>query len=123
VTPCALKGTKQSHVARRAWVTQIIFLEWYTNYFRPTLLCVCQQNELLAKTVLLLDSAPGQSCKHFCNQTPLDVNVVYMPSNTTSLLQQIDQGVMVTFKACYLHQTFMETMRVLDSSDKTIKHY
>jgi len=36
---------------------------------------------------------------------PLDIIAVYMPSNTTSLFQQMDKGVIATIKAYYLHQT------------------
>jgi hypothetical protein len=32
----------------------------------------------------------------------LDVNIAYMPSNTTPLFQPKDQGAIVTFKACLL---------------------
>ena len=39
------------------------------------------------------------------------------------MMIMMDHGVTVTFKACHLHQTFMEMVRILDSSEKTIKHY
>jgi hypothetical protein len=38
-------------------------------------------------------------------------------------MMMMDQVVMVTFKACHLRQTFTEMVGVLDSSDRTIKHY
>ena len=82
-----------------------------------------QENELPAKAVLLLDSAPGHPANLSEVRTPLDGNVVYMPSNTTSLSQIVDQGVMVNFKASYLCQIFMKMVRVLDRSEIIIKHY
>jgi hypothetical protein len=39
------------------------------------------------------------------------------------MMMMLDQGVIVTSEACYLHNTFMEMVRVFDSSDKTIEHY
>jgi hypothetical protein len=57
-TPRALKGLNKAMLPvywkwnRRAWVTQEIFLDWYTN-------CFCQKNELPAKALVLLDNAPG----------------------------------------------------------------
>jgi hypothetical protein len=39
------------------------------------------------------------------------------------MMMMMDQGVMVTFKACSFCHTLMEMVRVLDSSDKTIRHY
>jgi DDE superfamily endonuclease. len=57
---------------RRSWVSQEIFLDWYTKYFCTNVLCFCQENELPAKTLLLLDNV--------------------MPSNTTSLCNQWTKG-------------------------------
>jgi hypothetical protein len=45
---------------------------------------------------------PGHPANLSVVRPPLDV---YMPSNTTSLFQPMDQGVTVTIKAYYLHQT------------------
>ena len=93
---------------RRTWVTQEIFLDWYTNYFCSSVLCFCQEKELPAHALLLLDSAPG----HFANlaevRSPLDINIVYMPPNTTSHLQPVDEKVIATFKAYYLCHTFIK---------------
>jgi hypothetical protein len=32
-----------------------IFFDWYTNYFCPSVLRFCQENELAAKALILLD--------------------------------------------------------------------
>jgi hypothetical protein len=41
-------------------------------------------------------------------RTPVDISAVYMPSNTTSLFQPMDQRVIATFKAYYLCHTWRE---------------
>jgi hypothetical protein len=76
---------------------------------------LCQENELPAKMLLLLDIAPGHHAKHAEVRTPLDGSV-YVPLNTTSLC---NQWVIATLKAYYFYQALMEKMRVLDRSDKT----
>jgi hypothetical protein len=48
---------------------------------------------------------PGHPTNFSEVRPPLDVSAVYMPSNSTSLFQPIDQGVLATIKAYYLHQT------------------
>ena len=89
------------------------------------LLCsfFCQGNELAAKAVFLLDNAPGHLENLSEVRILLDVSDVYMPRNTTPLVQPMDWEVRATLKAYYFCQTFVEMVRFLDGSDKTIKDY
>jgi len=94
VTPCAIKGTKHSHVAslleteKEGLGGTRKLLDWYTNYFCPTVHCFYQQNELPAKAPLLLDNVPG----HSANLAGVRTTIVYMPSNTTLLFQPKTRG-------------------------------
>ena len=46
-----------------------------------------------------------------------DVEVVYLPPRTTSILQPMDQGVIATFKAYYLRRTFSQAIKAVDSGE------
>lgn len=79
-------------------------LEWHKKslglvykLFLPYWAPFCQENELPAKA-LLLDNAPGHPANLAEVRTPQDINVVYMPPNTASVLQPMDQGVMQPLK-------------------------
>jgi len=47
-----------------------------------------------------------------------NVNFVFLPPNTTSVIQPIDQGVISTFKSYYLRRTFQLLISETDGQDK-----
>lgn len=100
---------------KKAWVTKSLFEDWFISYFCPEVKKYCEKSNLAFKVILLLDNAPG----HPPSMGDLNENVkiVFLPPNTTPLLQPMDLGVIATFKAIYLRTTFENAVRAVASDN------
>ncbi|KAG7166442.1 Tigger transposable element-derived protein 1-like 13 [Homarus americanus] len=75
--------------ARKAWVFSTLSLSWFDDCFVPDVKKFCEQQNVPFKILLLLDNAPGHS-PLLLDRHP-NVKVVFLPPNTTSILQPMDQ--------------------------------
>lgn len=111
---------------RKAWMTQGLFEDWFMNCFIPQVREYCLEKDIPFKILLLLDNAPGHP-PHIGDLHP-DVKFVFLPPNTTPLIQPMDQGSIATLKAHYLRTTFAQAISAIDAdSELTLrdfwKHY
>ena len=81
-------------------MTVPLFEDWFGHHFIPEVERYCQLKEIPFKMILLIDEAPSHPPATLINFDPR-VEVVFLPPNTTSLLQPMDQEVIKTFKAYY----------------------
>ncbi|XP_037768584.1 tigger transposable element-derived protein 1 [Chelonia mydas] len=88
----------------KAQVNKDIFEDWFNYHFVPSVRNYCSKNNLAFKALLILDNAPGHPTS--LGDMHPDIQVVFLPPNTTSLLQPMEQGVIASFKAYYLRSTF-----------------
>jgi hypothetical protein len=89
-----------------------LFKDWFFNYFIPEVEAYLKDINLDFKVLLLIDNAPGH---------PKDLyhpngKVIFLPPNTTSLIQPIDGGIIATFKAYYIRRTFQAILDKLDDN-------
>lgn len=98
---------------KKAWMTKEIFKNWFENHFAREVAAFCHQKGLPFKALLLLDNAPG----HPKDLHHPNIEIRYLPPNTTSLLQPMDMGVISTFKALYLKETFTQALLAVDPSN------
>ncbi|KAJ8876374.1 hypothetical protein PR048_020819 [Dryococelus australis] len=87
----------------RAWVTKEVFQDWYINSFVPQVKQHLNAKKLPVKAVILLDNAPGHRDKEELRVKTGDgyIEALYLPENTTALIQPMDQNVIKTLKAHY----------------------
>ena len=79
----------------KTWMLTTIFQEWLQEFnYRMA----CKYNE--QRVLLLLDNCPSHN---FQGLTLSHVEVYFLPSNTTSKLQPMDAGVIMSFKRHYRH--------------------
>ncbi|XP_042226803.1 tigger transposable element-derived protein 1-like [Homarus americanus] len=127
--PGALKGYAKSnlpviwHSNKKAWMTMTLYQDWFTNYFCPAVERYnAKRRNISNKALLLIDNEPSHPVN--LNDLSDNVRVEYIPKNTTSLLQPMDQGVIANFKAYYLRKTFLQLIKAIDGEDKpTIRDF
>ncbi|GFT03011.1 tigger transposable element-derived protein 1 [Trichonephila clavipes] len=72
----------------KAWMTTAIFTEWFNNCFVPEVEAYMKEKSLDFKVLLIVDNAASHpELEH------LNVQLVFLPPNTTSLIQALDQGI------------------------------
>ena len=118
--PRALKGYDKATLPvywysnATGWMTGGIFQSYVKNQLVGELREYCLRQGIPFKILMLLDNAPAHP------QTLLelheDVSFVYLPPNTTSLIQPMDQGVIRMFKTHFLQKAWRSLSRKCDVS-------
>lgn len=93
---------------KKAWMTSNLFREWFYNMFVPELEQYLTKKNLSFKVLPIIDNAP---CEPAEINHP-NIKVTFLPPNTPSLIQPLDQSIIATFKAIFLRQT-LEFIKLL----------
>lgn len=107
---------------QRAWVTLALFKEWLFEVCAPSIKDYLATNDLPLKALLLLDNAPGHP-KDLDDNLMADfpwLTVQFLPPNTTSLIQPMDQEVIAGFKKLYTRALFRRCFEACQSSSTMI---
>ena len=81
----------------------------------------CEKEEIPFKILLTLDNAPSHppSTENLSN----NIQLAFLPPNTTSILQPCDQGIIKTFKSYYLRSTLTDMVERTQKDKMTVKEY
>lgn len=117
--PRVFKGMKIFPVLyrsnKRAWVTQELFKDWFSNHFVSEARAHARNVGLPdnAKIVLLIDNCPAHPlAEHLVKD---NVFVSYLPPNCTALIQPMDQGIIKNLKCHYRKKLLQKIVHCEDS--------
>ncbi|XP_064418030.1 jerky protein homolog-like [Latimeria chalumnae] len=105
--------------SKKAWMTGDIFKDWFFKSFVPTVRRHLCSKRLPEKAVLLLDNCPAHPPAESLKTSDGNIKVFYLPKNTTSKIQPLDQGNIVNFKKAYRK----ELVKELVASDNNITNH
>ena len=108
--------------SKNAWMTGTIFKSWFHDHFAPAVRKHLRKHRLPEKAVLLLDNCPAHPPADTLRSK--DIFVHYLPKNTTSKIQPLDQGIIHAFKDHYraaLTKSFLHTGS--SQVESFLKHY
>ena len=86
-------------------MTTAVFEDWLEVQFIPEVKKYCRRKRIEFKILLILDNCSSHPDLSHVNE---NVQFLFLPPNTTSLIQPMDQGVIATLKALYQKITFAE---------------
>ena len=77
------------------------FTSWFHEQFVTKVSAYLRDKGLTSKALLLLDSAPSHPVSSLLQSSNGNIKCIYLPPNTTSLCQPMDQGVLENLKRRY----------------------
>ena len=108
----------------KAWFNAKIFKNWFYKHAVPEI--VRFQTEVMkvsrdhVRALILLDNAPAHPPASELVAEHGRIRVKFLPPNTTSLIQPMDQGVIVAFKRLYRRRFLEEVMVVVDEEERDV---
>jgi len=102
-------------------MTQLLFQDAHNRYARE-MEKYSLENNIPFKILLIVHHAPGHPPLN--GDLHFNIKVVFLSSNTSSLIQPMDQGVKAAFKAYYLRRTFAQaTAATEENTEKTLMQF
>ncbi|KAM5158227.1 tigger transposable element-derived protein 1-like [Mantella aurantiaca] len=109
----------------KAWVTRQFFVEWANLVFGPSVKKYLQENNLPMQALLVLDNAPAHppNLEDDILEEFKFIKVLYLPPNTTPILQPMDQQVISNFKKLYTKHLFRRCFEVTENTNLTLREF
>ena len=86
---------------RSGVMNDTVFADWFQNYFQPAVRGFQQQGGTTGKVLLLVDNCIARKLKSTEFQEDRQFEILFLPPNTTSTIQPMNQGVILKAKRVY----------------------
>ena len=109
----------------KAWVTRNLFVEWTNLVFGPAVKKYLLENDLPLKALLVLDNAPAHppTLEDDILEEFKFIKVLFLPPNTTPILQPMDQQVIANFKKLYTKHLFRQCFDITENTNLTLHEF
>lgn len=107
---------------RNAWMDQKLFMEWF-NHFKNSVELFQMQKGISSKVILLVDNCSAHKFPANYNMENCNIELRYLPANTTSLIQPMDQGVIEKTKRCFRHKLMQRVVSYPGGVNEFYKKY
>jgi hypothetical protein len=87
--------------SKNVWKTVAIFEDWFHKGFVPAAREHLRSKGVEERACLLLDNCPAHPPAETLRSRDGKIFVYYLPKNTTSKIQPLDQGIIAAFKSNY----------------------
>ena len=97
-----------------------LFTDWFQNRFVSSVKRVCRDRDIEDKVLLLIDNAPSHPSSAFLSSEDGMLKTVFLPANTTSVIQPMDQGVLGPLKRRYKHKLLLHIIMENENPDSSL---
>lgn len=107
--------------SKDVWFTRELFSEWFFQNFVPEVrhfqLNVLGFHEEDVRALLLLDSSPVHPSAESLSSEDGQIKCMFFPRNTSTLIQPMNQGVILSCKRLYRWKQLEESLVIFEESD------
>ncbi|MBZ3869332.1 Tigger transposable element-derived protein 7 [Sciurus carolinensis] len=104
-----------------AWFTRELFSEWFFQNFVPEVrhfqINVLRFHEEDVRALLLLDSSPAHPSTELLTSEDGRIKCMFFPHNTSTLIQPMNQGVILSCKRLYRWKQLEESLVIFEESE------
>ena len=96
---------------KNSWMDSSIFNKWFFEKFIPKCRVGLRELGVPQRALLLLDNAPSHPDVEMLSSDDGQISCLFLPPNTTSILQPMDQGILQTIKQSYKRDLLMRMLK------------